>query len=483
MRDDAGVTALDVRPPDLVLPSVDDPVVAGAVTVVGGPLGRHARLGGRRLWTPIRVIVALTLLTCTLGFLQKSPCRDGASWVHQHQYTRVCYTDLLPLYAGEGLAAGKIPYLDHKVEYPVLIGGLMELAAQIVEPFPSASRPTRFVDVTIALLTACAVVTAVCISRLSGRRPWDGALFALAPGLLLGGFINWDLAAAAFLLLGMLAWARRHPVWAGIALGLGGATKLYPLVLLAPLALVCARAGRWKALALVLVGAAASWLAVNVPVALAAPTGWRYFYVFSEQRGADWGSIWYLLQYLRGTPLDPNVRAGEAPQLLNLAASLSFAAGFLCVAALTFLAKRRPRLPQVMFLTLAAFCLTNKVYSPQYVIWLLPLAVLARPQWRSLLAWQAGEVVAFFAIWYYLIAISVPGQGIAAPWYFSAILLRDGLLLLFSALVVRDVLRPECDVVRRNGADDPAGGVLDGAPDVLSLRPRAGLEPAREHAT
>ncbi|MDX6246221.1 MAG: hypothetical protein QOE76_3944, partial [Frankiales bacterium] len=30
------------------------------------------------------------------------------------------------------------------------------------------------------------------------------------------------------------------------------------------------------------------------------------------------------------------------------------------------------------------------------------------------------------------------------------------------ALVVRDILRPEYDVVRRSGMDDPAGGILDG---------------------
>lgn len=461
---------------EIVLPSYDDPVVAGAVEVFGGRPGAHARVGAARFWTPVRVLLALTLLTCALGWAQKGPCRDGSNWVNQYQYTRACYTDLLPLYGGEGLAAGQRPYLDHNVEYPVLIGGLMQVAADAVRPFDSADRPTRFVDVTIALLTLCALVTVVCISRLSGRRPWDAALFALAPGLLLGGFINWDLPAAALLALGMLAWARRHPVWAGIALGLGGATKLYPLVMLAPLALVCVRAGRWKALALTLVGAAASWLAVNLPVALAAPSGWKYFYTFSEQRGADWGSIWYVLQSVRGTALDTGLKAGEAPSLLNLAATLTFAAGLLGVAVLTFVAPRRPRLPQVMFLTLVAFCISNKVFSPQYVIWLLPLAVLARPRWRSLLAWQAGEVLAFLAIWYYLIGISVAGQGISDSWYFAALLLRDALLLGFAALVVRDILRPEHDVVRRDGVDDPAGGELDGAADVLVVRRR--LAPA-----
>ena len=42
-----------------------------------------------------------------------------------------------------------------------------------------------------------------------------------------------------------------------------------------------------------------------------------------------------------------------------------------------------PRLAQLGFLIVAGFLLVNKVYSPQYVLWLLPLAVLARPRWRD----------------------------------------------------------------------------------------------------
>jgi hypothetical protein len=37
---------------------------------------------------------------------------------------------------------------------------------------------------------------------------------------------------------------------------------------------------------------------------------------------------------------------------------------------------------------------------------------------------------------------------------------------------VRDILRPQADLVRRDGDDDPAGGVLDGAPDAVTLRLR-----------
>src|SRR5262249_7858328 len=91
--------------------------------------------------------------------------------------------------------------------------------------------------------------------------------------------------------------------------------------------------------------------------------------------------------------------------------------------------------------------------------------------------WQAAEVGYFFAIWAYLItvAIGAPAEGGIGPGlYFTALLARFLTVLLLCALVVRDILRPDADLVRAAGDDDPAGGVLTGAPDrvVLRLRPR-----------
>ena len=54
------------------------------------------------------------------------------------------------------------------------------------------------------------------------------------------------------------------------------------------------------------------------------------------------------------------------------------------------------------FLVVAAFLLTNKVYSPQYVLWLLPFVILARPRWRDWLIFTAGELIYFVAIWWHL---------------------------------------------------------------------------------
>jgi hypothetical protein len=235
--------------------------------------------------------------------------------------------------------------------------------------------------------------------------------------------------------------------------------------------LLCLRNGQlrecWKTFA----AAAAAWLAVNVPVMIAAPAGWARFYVFSKDRGADWGSIWYLLEHF-------NVPVLGNPQLssLNQMSAFFLIISFLAIAALALTAPRRPRLPQLCFLMLAAFLITNKVWSPQYVLWLVPLAVLARPRLWPYVLWQLAEVGYFFGIWGYLLFVYragtvIPGyNGISTGWYFAALLARLLTVALLSAYVVRDICYPERDVVRVDGMDDPAGGVLDGAPDVHRLR-------------
>ena len=137
---------------------------------------------------------------------------------------------------------------------------------------------------------------------------------------------------------------------------------------------------------------------------------------------------------------------------------------------------------------LAVFLLANKVWSPQYVIWLVPLVVLARPRLWSYLLWQAAEVGYFFAIWAYLITVlAIPPAppadgGIGPGLYFAALLARFATVALLCVLVTRDILRPEADVVRAGGEDDPAGGVLAGAPDrfVLRLRPRPAFRRAAD---
>jgi uncharacterized membrane protein len=423
------------------------------------------------------VLSVASLAGSGLGFLDKAACRAGAWNTAVGEFQAHCYTDIYPLYFAEKLSEGKVPYTGHPVEYPVLIGGAMQAVAWLVRPIADPFvRGREFFDLTVVLLALFTVAAVLATGYLAGPRlRWTALLVALSPALILAAFINWDLIAMGLAMVGLAAWASRRLVLAGVLLGLGIATKFYPVVFFGPLLLLCLRAGRMRAFWITTWSAAAAWLAVNLPVMIAAPSGWDYFYWLNDHRGADWGSIWYFFGYLRW-PL-AGTSSVATLNLLSLAAFCLACAGIVLLA---LAAPRRPRLPQLLFLVLALFLVTNKVWSPQYVIWLTPLVVLARPRIWSYAVWQLAEIGYFFAIWAYLISELGSGSGGIGPdLYFPALLARMGTVLLLCGLVVRDILRPDADVVRADGADDPADGVLAGAEDRFVLRGRRAAQPQR----
>jgi uncharacterized membrane protein len=316
------------------------------------------------------------------------------------------------------------------------------------------------------MLMVCAAVIVVCVARTHARRPWDALLVALAPAFVLTATINWDLLAVSLTAAAMLMWSRGRSLASGVLLGLATAAKLYPVLLLGPLFLLCWRAGKWRDFGRALTGAVIAWLVVNLPVMAFATDGWWQFYKFSRERGVDFGSFWLI--WSQNTSNPPSVA------FVNTAATLLVLLCALGIAVLTLSAPRRPRFAQLAFLIVAVFILTNKVYSPQYVLWLVPLAALARPRWRDFLIWQACEVVYFLGIWMYL-AYTTSGdahKGLPTDGYHGAIAVHLLGTLYLCVVVVRDILVPEKDVVRRAGVDDPSGGVLDGAEDAFTLGTR-----------
>ncbi|MGI5339016.1 glycosyltransferase family 87 protein [Streptomyces sp. CA-181903] len=471
-----------VRDDRMVRPTQEDEVAAAGSELIGGPAGRRALPGGWR--TPVRVVVLVMIGMFALGMVQKVPCYDhGWFFGATTQYTHACYSDIPHLFTGRGFDQGLIPYLDEiprsmgdmdYLEYPVLTGAFMEVAALLTPGGGAQHRAQLYWFVNSGMLLVCAVVIAFCVSRTHRRRPWDGLLVALAPAFALTATINWDLFAVALTSVALLAWSRGRTGTAGVFIGLAAAAKLYPVLLLWPLFLLCWRAGRWREFRTALSSAVVAWLVVNVPLMLVVdgPTapiraGWAKFYTFSHDRPVDYGSLWLLVSQRTGDPMDD----------VNTYAVVLMVLGSLAIGALCLYAPRRPRLAQLVFLEIALFVVTNKVYSPQYVLWLIPLAVLARPRWRDFLIWQTCEVLYFLGIWSHL-AYTGDGdkhQGLPQDGYQLALVLHLLGTLYLCALVVRDVLRPDRDVIRRDGSDDPSGGPFDRAPDIRVLgraRPR-----------
>jgi uncharacterized membrane protein len=447
---------------DEVLPSRDDPVVRAASEGFGGPAGRRVRVGQSHA---VAILIVLTTLVCALGLIAKQPCRASA-WTTDNIYPDLCYSDIGFLYRLRGdFAQNASPYTgsdDKPLEYPVLTGGFMWAAAWVTNAVDhgddETGRSRTFFDVTVLMLVACALITTILIARTAGRRPWDAALFALSPGLLLAGYVNWDLFAVALTAGFGLAWARRRPALAGLLLGLAVAAKFYPLVLLGPLFLLCLRGGQLRVYARMLAVAVLSWLAVNLPVMILWPHGWAKFYQLSQERGAGFGSPWYALDRAGWVIPDGSV--------LNEVSGGSFLLLCVLIACLALFAPRRPRVGQLAFLVVAAFAMTNKVYSPQYVLWMLALFPLARPRWRDLLIWQGAEAIYFVAIWWHLQGLTYPDTSHVPEWtHNGATFLRIAATLWVCGLIARDIVAPEHDPIRADGSDDPAGGPLDGATD------------------
>ncbi|WP_345521493.1 glycosyltransferase family 87 protein [Nocardioides conyzicola] len=453
-------------------PTADDPVVAALSEGVGGPIG--SRAGRHPWWTPIRVLLALTALCLALGMVQKGNCYQDTWQDGTARYTHMCYSDLPYLYTGRGFAELNWPYSDDQqvrdrfsvMEYPVGIAywawgtawvthwlnGSPDLGPRYAAPtdevagWPKVQREMRIFAIVNALgFAVLALLSTWLLAGVTPRRPWDAAAFALSPALLLTGLVNWDLIAVALVAGALWAWSRDRPLLTGVLIGLGTATKLYPLFLLGGVLVICLRQRRFRAFGLAVVGAVAAWLVANLPALLTGPSEWKVFWSFNSDRGADLGSIWLVVQQAMDKTTDPFT---FEPHTINVVSWLFFGLWCLGVAALGLTSPANPRLAQLGFLLVAGFLLINKVYSPQYVLWLLPLAVLARPRWRDLLIWQAGEVLYFAAVWWYLGGFLAPAGGGDAGFYWAATLLRMAAELYLVAMVVRDLWDPRRDPVR-----------------------------------
>jgi uncharacterized membrane protein len=258
---------------------------------------------------------------------------------------------------------------------------MMRLTASVAGP-----HNTRFFYANAILLWLAAMWTAYLLYTVVGRR---ALYFALAPTLAIYATLNLDLLPVALATGGTVAYLRRRDVTSGVLLGLGAAAKLYPALLVIPFVVGRFR-GHEPDRAIYLVWAAAgAWIAVNLPFALAGTSGWLEFFSYNTSRPADWDSLWFVVCEQATGMGCTNTR------LVNLG-SFALFLGWVAIV-WTIKGRRQPGFPRwaLGFPILVIFLLTNKVYSPQYSVWLLPWFGLALPNLRLFLAFEAADMAVF----------------------------------------------------------------------------------------
>jgi len=373
----------------------------------------------------VRTLVVLAIFASLLSFAKFSPC-ENTGWATPGQYIHACYSDLPALYGSRGLDKNAWPFTsdDNSVEYPVVTAMVMYVTSFV------ANSPASYFNVNIFFLILLFVATVLLVRKI---RPEFAYLVPVAPAMIASLYINWDLWAIATMMLAIYWFDRKQYLHSSLVMGVSISTKFLPIFLLIPIAFILWRDAKVRELVKYVAVVAGTWVAINVPFALTTPTGWWRFYKLNLERGADWGSFWLALQQL-----------GFSLTNLNYLSILLLLIALTTVALLLFELKYTPTLATVAFIVLASVMLASKVYSPQYVLWLTPLAAIALTNKKDLHAfwlWQATELIYHVAIWQHIASVTGAKLGLAATPYAVLTLVRIGGTIYLMVVLARRALQ------------------------------------------
>ena len=372
-----------------------------------------------------RTLVALAILASLLSVAKFSHCAN-TGWATPDQYVHACYSDLPALFEARGLSTQQWPFAsdDNSVEYPVLTAMVMYATSF------AANSPASYFNINIFFLILLFIATAIVVRKI---RPEFAYLVPIAPAMIASLFINWDLWAIATMMLAIYWFDRKQYLSSAVLLGVSISTKFLPIFLLIPIVFIFWREDKIKEAIKYVAITFGIWCAINLPFALTTPTGWWRFYKLNLERGPDWGSFWLALQQL-----------GINFTNLNYLSILLLLIALTTVAILLFEIKYTPSLASVAFFVLASVMLASKVYSPQYVLWLTPLAVIALTNKKDLHAfwvWQATELIYHIAIWQHIAQVTDAKFGLGPTPYAVLTLLRIAGTIYLMAVLARRALQ------------------------------------------
>lgn len=371
------------------------------------------------------------MLALLIGWWLGARCVLDGDWEGGEELRRYCYSDAVALWFTHGLADGRIPYIDDPLEYPPLIGAQIYLAALITRALRGGAF--AFYNVNALFNAAFLLATLALFRRLQTptiRQLWWSA----APTMVLFAFLNWDALPVFLLVLAVTLHVSGRDATAGVASGLGAAAKLFPALLVPLVVIARLRQGDRRAAARHVVGAGAAWAVVNLSLALLSFDGWKRFFEFNRDRGTNFATLWAVAGKLDLFALEPAA--------LNLVSAVAFAVGATLIVIVGVRRLRPPAMWGLVLPVLAWFLVTNKVFSPQYDLWLLPLLVLLLPRTAPFAAFLAVDLAVFLTEFAYLAGRAGAGPGLGYAPLGAAVVCRSVVLLWLVIVSLRPASAP-----------------------------------------
>ena len=359
-------------------------------------------------------VFILALLSATFSYLKFARCVESG-WISPAVYQLGCYTDITALYEARQFSVDSFPYSSgvNSLEYPILSGIGIWLISLITK-----DGPEGLYQFFILNIIALSIFYSYLIHLIAKIERKSALIYALSPAVISALFINWDIWAITPIIASLYFLSDNRYRLAGALLSIGIFLKFFPVIFIIPILLFIWR--RPSASTQFLQGLGASAAIINFPFMLLDLNGWAKFYIFNYQRGVDFGSLWYVIS-LKGSWISA-LNWIATPLVLVLLLLIYF--------------RFRDNLLGSIFLASVIFFTLNKVYSPQYVLWLTVVALLFFPKTRIFYAlfslWQGAELGYQIGIWRHLLTILQESGGISADTYIGITVFRIFTLLLLA---------------------------------------------------
>jgi hypothetical protein len=282
---------------------------------------------------------------------------------------------------GDRVLSGQVPYRDFHPEYPP--------GAFLFFVIPSLGPDRRYLLI-FQLVAAAGIVLglvllALLVARLGATSRFQcfALFFAGIAPLLLGAFVlrRFDMWPAALCIGVLLLLVDDRPEWALALLAVATVIKSYPVILL-PIALLAAERGRrWRSLA----AFCAVGFVLALPFAVVGHGGLYNSVATQADRHLHLDSLGSSLLLVLNRPVRLafdgggwSVFGGGADATAKIQTAAQFA-GIALSAVLFARSRREPwDLVGAAAATLAVGACFGKILSPQFLLWIVPLVVLAR---------------------------------------------------------------------------------------------------------
>lgn len=358
------------------------------------------------------------------------PARQDA--FNDYAFDRFSYADISSLYYRDNLAVHPVPYLDYKLEYPVGMGCLMYALN-----WPANSMRDYFL-ITSGFMAISGLVIIWVLPLFPRGRSW---LVALSPALALYVSLNWDMWGVLLTILALLLFTREHDRLGSAALALAVWTKFFPIVMLPLILAARLQQHGWRAASWILLIFAAASAVINAPLLIVRPSAWLYFFETNRARPRE-VNLWNLFD-----------RWGVTTSTINTWTAILLAILLVVLLLVQWRVGRDVWLLGCCAI-LSWFFFVNKVYSPQYSLWIVVLLATVGASPALAVAWSATDLIYF---WSSFVTLGQLRFGDAAHWFYDhtlmpAMQLREGMLLLIVVWCVwRMWQRPAAQIAEQPG--------------------------------